>query len=125
MFSPGNMGMLPTIMPKPIGISSIGSHSLRMASVMKTSPMTIIATFCHAQLAKPVYSQNWARDWKMCSIRELGNRYDRVAFLEGVSLMHENLGDGAVLGGGDLVLHLHGLEDHELLALLRSVATQT
>ena len=68
MFSPGNIGMFPTIMPKPIGISSMGSHSLTMASVMKTMPIAIIATFCQAQFAKPVYSQNWARDWKICSM---------------------------------------------------------
>ena len=34
------------------------------------------------------------------------------------ALLHHHLGDGAVLGGEDLVFHLHGLQHHQQLALL-------
>ena len=50
--------MLPMIIPKPIGTSSSGSHSFRIATVMNTIPIAIIARFCQVQLAKPVYCQN-------------------------------------------------------------------
>ena len=34
------------------------------------------------------------------------------------ALLHHHLGDSAVLGGEDLVFHLHGLQHHQQLALL-------
>ena len=61
MLSPGNIGMLPMIIPNPIGTRRSGSHSFFIAMVMKTTPMRIIARFCHVQLAKPVKNQNCFR----------------------------------------------------------------
>src|SRR5699024_2040558 len=39
-----------------------------------------------------------------------------VARVDDVALVHVDGGHGAVLGGDDLVLHLHGLQDHQGVA---------
>ena len=61
MFNPGNIGMFPMIIPKPMGISSRGSHPFFMAIVMNRMPMKIMAKFCHVALANPVKYQNCRR----------------------------------------------------------------
>ena len=63
-----NRGMLPMMMPKPMGTSSSGSHFFTIPSVMKMRPMTIIARCCQVQLANPVNCQNCRRLSKMVSI---------------------------------------------------------
>src|SRR5215212_1661646 len=51
-----------------------------------------------------------------------GDRRDRVAGGDRRALADRQLGDDARLVGGDLVLHLHRLDDAEQLALLDRVA---
>ena len=56
-----NRGMLPTIMPNPMGTSSRGSHFFTIPSVMKMMPIRIITRCCQVQLANPVNCQNCCR----------------------------------------------------------------
>ena len=46
-------GMLPMMMPKPIGTSSNGSNSFIIPRAMKTRPMTIIMICPQVQFPKP------------------------------------------------------------------------
>lgn len=68
MLRPGNIGIFPITMPNPIGTRRRGSHSLRIAIVIKPIPIAIIMMFCQAQLAKPVNCQNCCRLLIICSI---------------------------------------------------------
>ena len=51
---PGKRGMLPIIIPNPIGISSSGSHSFFMARYMNSRPMRIITMWPKVTFANPV-----------------------------------------------------------------------
>ena len=46
--------MLPTMIPKPMGISNIGSYSFKMARAMKNAPMAIMMMLPNSALEKPV-----------------------------------------------------------------------
>ena len=121
MLSPGNIGMLPMIIPNPIGTSRSGSHSFLMASVMNTMPIRIITRFCHVALANPVKYQNCFRLSNMISI-PLCYLDDFRTFEDGVTLVDENGGDSTVGRCLDLVFHLHGLKHGHFLTGLHGLA---
>ncbi len=50
MFIPAGRGMLPMIIPKPMGTSSSGSHFLTMPRVMSRTPTASIRICCQVQL---------------------------------------------------------------------------
>ena len=103
-----------------LGGSIVGRHAAELISVLALAVTANlkVSDIVESCLAHPTLSRRWPTP-RSNSLAD--DDYD-VAGADRVAGLHLDLGDGARGFGGDVVLHLHGLEDADRLARLHRVA---
>ena len=118
-------GRFASSMPKAIGSNNSGSNFLTIAKNRKMKDTPIITACCHVSAIKPELSINCLKISKIFmrnSLRLTDNR-EHVVCRNGAALGNENLLDGAVSRGDDIVFHLHGFQNEQHVTGFNHLAT--